>query len=156
MPSTNPTHAKLEAYIDSFGFKKFTGEELTEYWTRKRGKVSNSCPPEALWPNIIPTLAVLDAIRADLGKPIQILSTYRDEDYNAAVGGERNSFHMRFMAIDWTADASINAMHAAAKAQRGKKFKLKDGRTFTFQGGIGKYPSSHFIHIDCRSYAANW
>lgn len=152
-----PSEKQLERFIDSLGLKHFVGAEFTPYWSRKRKGVSNSCPPVKLWPNIVKTLYALDNIRFMLGQPVEILSSYRDEDYNAAVGGERNSYHMRFMAIDFTSEnVSTDELWKVAKKQRGQVFTLPDGSQFTFQGGIGYYPKSHFIHIDCRGFESNW
>lgn len=39
-------------------------------------------------------------IREDLGHPIWINSTYRSSSYNKAIGGTRNSYHIKGMAID--------------------------------------------------------
>ena len=105
----------------------------------------NEIPPRELWTNIIPTLHALDVIRARFGKPITILSAYRSPAYNAAIGGEKNSFHQRFMAVDFTASSDLVRLKMITQEVR------RDG---IFKGGIGLYRT--FIHIDCRGYAANW
>lgn len=148
--------ADFELFVDRLKLRHFKGAEFTPYWTRKRGKVENGLPPESLWPNIIPTLIVLDAIRERIGESITILSTYRSPRYNAAVGGEPASFHMRFMAVDFTADCGAKKLHEAAQDCRGKVFKLPVRGAFTFNGGIGLYVRSNFVHVDCRNSPANW
>lgn len=153
---------QLEKFIDDLKLRHFRGRELTPYWKRRRNGVRNSMPPEELWPNIIPTLVVLDALRAKLEAPITLLSTYRSPEYNAAVGGEKQSYHMRFMAIDFTAAAGSPARWAALlNRMRGQKFDLPEERSgargeWTFRGGIGIYPDSGFVHVDCRGHDANW
>ena len=139
---------ELEQFIDSNGFKHFRGAELTPYWSRKRNGVSNAVPPLDLWPNILPTLRVLDKLRERLGAPLGLLSTYRSPDYNRAVGGERQSLHMQFKAIDFTCTiGKPDAWAHVLKAMR------KEG---IFRGGIGVYPRSGFVHVDTRGYEANW
>lgn len=139
---------ELEAFIDSKGFKHFRGAELTPYWSRTRNGVSNAVPPRELWPNILPTLRVLDELRERLDAPIRLLSTYRSPDYNRAVGGERKSFHMQFRAIDFAcASGKPDAWADALKTMR------KEG---VFKGGVGVYPSGGFVHVDTRGYDANW
>ena len=146
---------KLEEYIDSLGLRYFKGSELTAYWSRTRDGVSNSCPPEDLWDNIVPTLVVLDEVRHLAGQSIRLTSTYRDPDYNRAVGGERMSYHMKFMAIDFQGGQGPSRNLAIAKSLRGKMFKNPDTNTmFMFAGGLGKYPT--FVHIDTRGINANW
>lgn len=146
---------KLEEYIDSLGLRYFKGKELTPYWSRTRGGVSNSCPPEELWPNIVRTLVVLDEVRHLVGQSIRLTSTYRDPDYNRAVGGERMSYHMKFMAIDFQGGKGPLGNAFIAKSLRGKRFKNPiTGKSFTFAGGIGRYPT--FVHIDTRGVNASW
>jgi uncharacterized protein YcbK (DUF882 family) len=153
----------LEEFIDGLGLRHFRGSELTPYWHRIRERngvdVRNNIPPEALWHNIVPTLIVLDEIREQLGTPVELLSTYRSPAYNKAVGGEPNSFHMRFQAIDFTSEhhGGIRYIHQLAKSMRGKLFRLPGNEgNFRYQGGIGLYVTSNFVHIDCRGYEANW
>ena len=139
---------ELEAFIDSKGFKHFRGAELTPYWSRTRGSVTNDVPPRDLWPNVLPTLRVLDELRERLGAPLRLLSTYRSPDYNRAVGGERQSYHMKFVAIDFTCTTGKpDAWADVLKVMR------KEG---VFRGGIGVYPRSGFVHVDTRGYEANW
>lgn len=146
---------KLEAYIDSLNLRHFKGAELTPYWSRTRKGVSNSCPPEELWPNIAPTLAVLDEVRELAGKAITLSSTYRDPDYNRAVGGERMSYHMKFMAIDFQGGKGPLQNAKIVKSLRGKMFtNPATGKRFVFRGGVGTYAT--FVHVDTRGIDANW
>lgn len=150
----NPAHGKLddasdlEAFIDAQGFRFFKGREFTSYWSRVRDGAKNSVPPRNLWPNIIPTLKVLDKLREEMGAPIRLLSTYRNPGYNRAVGGELQSFHMQFKAIDFACDKGTPEQWADAL-----KLMRKKG---AFSGGIGVYPRSGFVHVDTRGYIADW
>jgi len=136
------------------GLRYFRGKELTWLWSRTRKGVSNSCPPEALWPNCIQPLVVLDEIRHRLGETIRITSAYRSPAYNEAVGGERMSYHKIFMALDATSPAGAAKLHAVAREVRGTRLRLPGGGSFVWRGGIGRYPS--FIHVDTRGRDANW
>lgn len=153
------TAKQLEQFIDRLGLRHFRGSELTPYWTRKRGKVSNSMPHESLWPNIVFPLIIADELRERIGASCTILSSYRSPAYNAAVGGEPNSFHMRFLALDLTfAKGTARDWHAIAKSLRGKHQFAMPGNTgnMRWMGGLGLYVDSNFIHIDARGYNADW
>lgn len=73
-------------------FNYFTQKEI------EKGKII----PDELYKNIIPTMYVLDYLRDKIGEPIYINSTYRDPDFNRAVGGAKNSLHLVFNAVDFT------------------------------------------------------
>jgi uncharacterized protein YcbK (DUF882 family) len=82
----------------------------------------------------------LQVIRDLLGKPIIINSGYRTPEHNAAVGGSKNSFHMKGMA----ADIVVPGM-PASEVQRFLK---------NWSGGLGSY--THFTHVDIRPNRARW
>jgi uncharacterized protein YcbK (DUF882 family) len=148
--------AQLAAFIDRLGLKHFKGKEVAEYAGRMRGRVKNSVPHESLWPAIIPTLVVANELREVIGVPLKITSAYRSPAYNAAVGGETASYHMKFMALDLIpVGESAAALALAARRLRGKTFQIPGSNSrFTFKGGVGRYPT--FVHIDTRNYAADW
>jgi uncharacterized protein YcbK (DUF882 family) len=149
----------LEKYIDSLGLRHFKGRELTWLWSRKtKGGVSNSVPPRSLWPNIVQTLVVVDRVRHELDRPLQITSAYRSPAYNAAVGGARFSQHVVFNALDvFSPGVSPARLAEIARGLRGKRLEiLSTGQRFTFRGGIGVYPRSGFVHIDTRGHDADW
>ncbi len=92
---------------------KVTHFDLDEFCasdTAVRLKISND-PPEDLQPNAWATMAMLETIRAHLsavsGKdvPVTIVSGYRSESLNKAVGGVPSSDHLRGMAADIRAPA---------------------------------------------------
>lgn len=120
------------------------------------GKVNNGAtlkaPPCVLWQNIIPTLKVLEWLRAKINedmspreqKPIIVTSGYRDIAYNRAVGSNDQSQHPRFTAIDFR----VPGMSPRAIAALLETHPASD----TF--GIGVYPT--FTHIDTRGTRARW
>lgn len=109
----------------------------------------NALPPRALWTNVVPTLQMLDEIRHRLGAPIRVLSAYRNEAYNSCISGARNSLHKQFTAIDFTAAAGTPEIWRRIAAS----IRASDSR---FAGGIGKYISSNFVHIDTRGQNSDW
>lgn len=76
--------------------KYFTFAELT---TTTTGKPNNP----STWEHVsnLSTLGlVLDAIRAEFGKPIRVNCAFRSEAVNAAVGGVKTSAHLKGLAAD--------------------------------------------------------
>ena len=136
--------AEFQKLLDRQGIKYFSAKEVFYLGDSTSYLTCNAIPAQSLWPNIIPTLYAADAIRERLGVPIQILSAYRNEAYNKAIGGARHSLHTLFMALDLTAKVSIPDLVKIAKDVRNKKI---------FTGGIGTYAG--FVHIDCGPLR-NW
>src|SRR5262245_39903132 len=57
-------------------------------------------PPERDWANIFATLRILrDEVVPAVG-PVEVVSGYRDQDFNACVHGASRSAHMSFHALD--------------------------------------------------------
>jgi len=77
----------------------------------------------------------------DASEPYMLLSGYRSPKTNAMLrsrsrGVAKNSLHMRGQAADLRLGSrSVSQMARAAIACRG--------------GGVGKYPGSNFVHMDC-------
>jgi len=79
--------------------------------------------------------------RLDLPGPFHIISGYRSPATNAALhrksaGVATHSFHTQGMAIDFRVPGcKTNTVHTAAVKLRA--------------GGVGYYPESDFVHVDC-------
>lgn len=135
-----PFTDRLDAYLAGAGIRHFSAREIAQVG-RVAGAARLQEPHSRLWPNILPTLRVLEWLRAELGgKPIQVHSGYRDHEYNRAIGGEAASLHLSFNAIDFSASgheprevAQMLAVHPDAKRL-----------------GIGLY--SRFVHLDSRGH----
>ena len=82
----------------------------------------------------------LQAVRDVLGKPINITSGYRTPAHNKAVGGAKNSFHLKGMAAD---------IVVAGMSPREVQEALKN-----WSGGMGAYET--FTHLDIRPYKARF
>lgn len=72
--------------------------------------------------------------RFKIGAPIWINSSYRDHVYNLQVGGSKNSYHKKGLALDVSTD------------QKNMKRLLSALLSIESIGGIGVYRS--FVHID--------
>lgn len=83
----------------------------------------------------------LQKIRDNFGVPVKINSAYRCASHNKAVGGSKNSFHLKGQA----ADISVQGAAPIKVAQFAEKIGIK---------GIGLY--DNFVHIDTRSRKFFW
>ncbi len=143
-------YPQFAAYVATLALRNFKVDELL-FQGGQNGFGGcmglNTYPPEELWRNIGPTVAILDKLRDELGAAIQVLSLYRSPAYNACIDGSAtHSTHMRFMAIDFRSDVGSPARWAE---------KLKDYRARgLFRGGIGIYSS--FVHVDTRGQNTDW
>ena len=97
--------------------------------------------PKDFLDNIEETIKFVDRMRNDLGFPISITSSYRNENFNKLVGGVKNSLHLVFNALDCVPTSGkleeLKAMHDYTDINK------------TRQMGVGFYPT--FIHIDFRA-----
>ena len=78
----------------------FTKEEFERSSTAIRKGMPNICPPELL-SNMLDVANHLEIIRAYYDAPIHILSVYRSEAVNKAVGGSKTSAHSFAHAADF-------------------------------------------------------
>lgn len=144
---SSPTQTEtFSEWFDRQGFRHFKAHELTWYFSKVRNGVKNKEPKREIWENILPTLRILDDLRAHFGKSVNISSTYRDLPYNRAIGSPDGSMHVKFNAVDFT----VAGVSPATVFKQLVKWR-NEGK---FVGGIGKYPS--FVHLDTRKYNATW
>lgn len=134
-------------FIEGLQLRYFSSRELIVQAHRRRGDTKNSLPPEELWPNIVPTLWILDLARHRLGKPLAITSAYRSEKYNKKVGGAIHSQHKLNTALDIIPSGGITP-----KGLFDLLLDIRKGRAF--KGGLGLYNA--FVHIDTRGRNATW
>ncbi len=142
----------FSGFVAGLGLRHFSATELLFLGN---GNASGSCqgrnapPPQSLWNNIANTARMLDEIRERIGHPVKILSGYRNNAYNSCVGGASNSLHSQYKALDWTASGgTVRDWHEIAKQVRSENA--------AFTGGIGRYDSKNFVHIDTRGSLADW
>jgi len=138
----------LSEMLEQNNIKHFTEAEI----------INGKTIPVELYPNIIPTIRVLDKLREEINLPIHINSTYRDVQYNVLVGGKSNSLHLYFNAIDFCARTSMYKIYEILDNwDSTHKFHfLPKPRCM----GIGMYERQYFIHLDTRGIlnrqAARW
>lgn len=97
----NADEYEFQKLLNLHGVKHFSAIEVFKPFRRHpKGKT----PPVDMWKFIIPTLLVADALREELDFPLYINSSYRCPEHNAATpGSSKNSYHMKFVALDITA-----------------------------------------------------
>ena len=89
----------------------------------------------------------LQTLRDYIGKPIQVNSAWRSEEYNASIGGVKNSQHIMGRA----ADIVIKGM---TPIEVSKIIEELISKGDMLQGGLGIYSS--FVHYDIRGTKARW
>ena len=83
-------------------------------------------------------LAILQLIREHYGRPLQVTSAYRCPKHNAAIGGAKDSDHLKGMAVDVAVPRRVGVEEMARTAKR-------FGATRT-----GIYESKRFVHVSIR------
>jgi uncharacterized protein YcbK (DUF882 family) len=87
--------------------------------------------------------AALEVLREELGgRVVHILSGYRPENYNRAIGGARKSQHVEGRAADVVVDGvETSVVHdTALRLAKAGRMRI---------GGLGRYGS--FTHVDVRN-----
>ena len=135
--------ARLQAYLELAGIRHFRAYEVCDAGRTRPlgdGRVATLRPaPPDQWGNFLPTLRVLERLRAEAGgHPLHVVSGYRDPAYNWAVGGKPHSLHLLCNAVDFYSGA-VPPRDLALLLHR-----HPDGRKL----GIGLYPG--FVHLDTR------
>jgi hypothetical protein len=134
--------------IKHFGYKEFLYPGASHNNTASKGYGLNGSPPKRLWANIYQLALLADELRDRLNAPIRLLSVYRSERYNAAIGGAPLSQHKEGKAMDCTSPQKpVAELYRVALGAR------KDG---LFKGGVGCYSKANFLHIDTRGKNADW
>ncbi len=88
-------------------------------------------------------VVICERLRRELDTPITITSGYRTKAHNKRVGGNKDSYHMKGLAVDMVAkEVSLRKLFIKATKIKGV-------------GGLGWYQDSH-IHIDIRKDRLYW
>ena len=138
----------LKELLEQNWIKHFTVSEILN--ASKTKKYLEKDITQDLISNIIPTIRIIDSLREELNKPILLNCTYRDEEHNKKVGGEPNSLHKRFNAIDFR----INGSFRELKEIYNHLVYWDSIYHFDFlpkKNGMGLGLYGTFIHIDTRS-----
>ena len=103
--------------------------------------------PINVYHNMVKVANQLQTLRDYINKPIQVNSAWRSEEYNASIGGVKNSQHIMGRA----ADIVIKGM---TPIEVSKIIEELVGKGDMLQGGLGIYSS--FVHYDIRGTKARW
>lgn len=185
---TGTPHAAYEAYVtacvDALGLDNISGAEIVAVHKRVlHSGVRNQLPPPAQLASLLGCLCIDQDVRDTAGLPLRFNSLYRSPAYNKAIGGARQSRHLRGDARDrvlvggsiaqlaqidenTTAVRSLESHQAAAIRRVLSDYSLVEtnhrlfvqlhggGMGVHVDGGIGTYRT--FVHRDNRGYAARW
>lgn len=123
----------LDQLLKSAGIKHFKASEVV--------LPGRGFPTEKQWPNIVGALKVADDLRERWGSAIKVVSGYRSPEYNAKVGGSKQSMHMEFKALDLQpANGKITEFQKLAEEV------VAEWRKKGVNVGFGTYDT--FVHID--------
>ena len=103
--------------------------------------------PINVYHNMVKVANQLQTLRDYIGKPIQVNSAWRSEEYNASIGGVKNSQHIMGRA----ADIVIKGM---TPIEVSKIIEELISKGDMLQGGLGIYSS--FVHYDIRGERTRW
>ena len=103
--------------------------------------------PINVYHNMVKVANQLQTLRDYIGKPIQVNSAWRSEEYNASIGGVKNSQHIMGRA----ADIVIKGM---TPIEVSKVIERLISNGDMLQGGLGIYSS--FVHYDIRGERRRW
>tara|TARA_R100001594_G_scaffold28949_1_gene54367 strand:- start:4437 stop:4814 length:378 start_codon:yes stop_codon:yes gene_type:complete len=122
--------------------------KLTENFDIKEWRCHDGTDvPYNLVDNVKALAVNLQVLRETVGRPVNIISGYRNPSYNKRIGGAKRSYHMKAMA----ADIRVKGM-TPAEVKAAIEGLISDGKME--QGGLGLYKS--FVHYDNRGRKARW
>jgi uncharacterized protein YcbK (DUF882 family) len=111
---------------------------LTEHFNLEEFQSHDGAPfPPEVVENLKKTALMLEWVRAAVGTPLFINSGYRSPAWNAKIGGEPNSYHIKGMAAD-----IVSKTKTPAEVQAVCKRLQEQGVV----GGLGSYAG--FTHVD--------
>ncbi|MGL6023344.1 MAG: D-Ala-D-Ala carboxypeptidase family metallohydrolase, partial [Cetobacterium sp.] len=88
---------------DSKISKHFTFKEAIYSDTAKKYKIKN-IPNNSEYKNIVYAAKRMDEIKKALKTEIYVTSWFRSEKVNKKVGGSKNSYHLKGLAVDFKTD----------------------------------------------------
>lgn len=110
---------------------------MKQYFSEKEFMMGGKVP---VYNKMHPTILIfINTARHFIGKPMYITSSYRDEAYNASVGGAPKSMHITGKAVD------ISIRNLTGEDVY-KLVKLACSMDITWAINWDK----QFIHLDCR------
>lgn len=117
---------------------------------RVLGTPAFAVPPRASWRAVLPTLRVVrDEVIPRVG-PVEVVSAFRTEVYNAAAGGAPGSRHRSFEAVDL-----VPVRHRDRDALRADLVAWWTARGAACACGLGLYARTRF-HVDAGWRFRTW
>lgn len=121
---------------------------LTPNFRLDEFRCSDGTPvPKKYLANVHRLCEQLEVIRAELNRPVTILSGYRTLKHNLKVGGAKTSQHLYGRAADIVI-AGVSAKQVA------DTIEALIGGGLVHDGGLGRY--RNFTHYDVRAKSARW
>lgn len=151
-PALSDTYVQaVDAYLAAQGITRFSARDIAVLGASATSLHStayglNDYPPVEDWPKILPTLRMLEVFLERCECEISVISSYRNERYNAALGNSPRSQHVDFTAIDFIASRGT--------PEDWRRILLTMRNEGLFRGGIGIYAT--FVHVDTRGTNADW
>lgn len=99
--------------------------------------------PSALLGNLQELANNLQVLRDVLGAPVLVLSGFRTISHNKKIGGAKNSYHLRAMAVDIKVKGFSTSQVFTKIIELIKNGKMKEG-------GLHCYKT--WVHYDVRGY----
>lgn len=119
----------------------------SEHFSRAELQCHCGCEtPDHIATNLQNLAVHLETFRALVGGPVHVNDAYRCPTENHRVGGVPDSQHLQGKA----ADLDVGAHTVDQFAVIASKVPAFD------KGGIGRYPSQHFLHVDYRNGPSRW
>lgn len=134
---------------------KGTNSQLTEHFKATEFYTHDGTPvPILARPGLVLLCQeMLEPLRAKFGACL-VISGYRHELYNQAIGGALHSQHVyeqNFESV--AADVRFSKGTPATWAAEAKRLRTAN---MAGKGGVGVYPRAGFVHVDNRSWKADW
>jgi uncharacterized protein YcbK (DUF882 family) len=96
-------------------------------------------------------VTVLQALRELMGSPVHLTSAFRCDEFNAAVGGHKASFHRVGMAADVTSIQIRKDLRVIGP----KLGEIVEDIIGKGKGNVIMYPNRGFLHVDCGHRVAD-
>lgn len=129
--------------INAYSLAKDSGKKLSANFTVKEFRCKDGSDPIFIDSELV---ELLQKIRNHFGKAVNINSAFRTASHNAKQKkASKYSQHLYGKAADiWIAGVSVDTLAAYVET-------LLPNR-----GGIGRYYSDNFVHVDVRATKSRW
>ena len=146
--------AKLMAQRKAF-WAKDGNDRLSAHFRASEFYCNDGSPcPITSRPGMVALCVVfLEPLRAKFGACF-VLSGYRHTLYNAAIGGARESQHIYEQTFESVA-ADLRFQKGSPALWAAEAKRLRTSRN-NGKGGVGRYDRSGFVHVDNRTWKADW